>query len=160
MKLQLLDDAQTRCLGARLADSLGPAGESPQGGVQLDLRGPLGAGKTTLVRGMLHRLGVVGAVRSPTYTLIEPYTVAGWRVMHYDLYRIGDAEELELLGAREHFASGVLRCVEWPERAEGWLPAPDISLQLTHRNKGRDVMLVAGSPFGHRWLSDLTGRYS
>lgn len=158
MKVRLPDEQASECLGTALARTLGAAGASPSQGVQLDLRGPLGAGKTTVTRALLRSLGVTGPVRSPTYTLIEPYEADGWQIMHYDLYRIADGEELELLGAREHFRRGVLRCVEWPERAADWLLAPDLELVLEHRDEGRCAVLIAGSAFGCRWLSAAKGQ--
>lgn len=153
MKLRLQDEHASACLGRALAGGLGAARSSPPQGVQLDLRGPLGAGKTTVTRALLRELGVIGAVRSPTYTLIEPYEASGWQIMHYDLYRIADGDELELLGAREHFRHGVLRCIEWPERAVDWLQLPDLELVLDHHDEGRAAELIAGSDFGRCWLS-------
>lgn len=108
------------------------------------LEGDLGAGKTTWVRGLLHRLGHPGAVRSPTYTLVEPYMLADREVLHFDLYRLGDPEELEYLGVREAFGGGALWLVEWPERGAGWLPAPDLVVRLAHRadgTEGRELRL-------------------
>ncbi|WP_017940571.1 MULTISPECIES: tRNA (adenosine(37)-N6)-threonylcarbamoyltransferase complex ATPase subunit type 1 TsaE [unclassified Thioalkalivibrio] len=102
------------------------------------LEGDLGAGKTTWVRGLLHRLGHEGAVRSPTYTLVEPYALADREVLHFDLYRLGDPEELEYLGVREAFGGNALWLVEWPERGAGWLPAPDLVVRLAHRADGED----------------------
>ncbi|WP_018876126.1 MULTISPECIES: tRNA (adenosine(37)-N6)-threonylcarbamoyltransferase complex ATPase subunit type 1 TsaE [unclassified Thioalkalivibrio] len=102
------------------------------------LEGDLGAGKTTWVRGLLHRLGHAGAVRSPTYTLVEPYRLADREVLHFDLYRLGDPEELEYLGVREAFGGEGLWLVEWPERGAGWLPAPDLVVRLAHRAAGEE----------------------
>jgi tRNA threonylcarbamoyladenosine biosynthesis protein TsaE len=107
------------------------------------------------VRGLLRGLGVRGTVRSPTYTLIEPYDAGSWRVLHYDLYRIADPGELELLGVRDHFQRGVLRCVEWPQRAGERWPGPDLGVRLAHRTQGRAVTLSAGSTFGEGWLGRL-----
>lgn len=108
------------------------------------LEGNLGVGKTTWVRGLLHRLGHEGAVRSPTYTLVEPYALAGREVLHFDLYRLGDPEELEYLGVREAFGGDTLWLVEWPERGAGWLPDPDLVVRLAHRPdtaEGRELRL-------------------
>lgn len=108
------------------------------------LEGDLGVGKTTWVRGLLRRLGHEGAVRSPTYTLVEPYVLGGREVLHFDLYRLGDPEELEYLGVREDFGGQALWLVEWPERGQGWLPAADLVMRLAHRPdaaEGRELNL-------------------
>ena len=159
MKIELAGETASARLGEALARTLVAPESSPPQGMQLDLRGSLGAGKTTLIRGLLRALGVTGTVRSPTYTLIEPYEASGWRLMHYDLYRISEPEELELLGAREHFERGVLRCVEWPQRAGGWLPAGDLVVALSGTGDSRLAELVAGSDVGGAWLADL-GAYT
>ena len=108
---------------------------------QIHLLGGLGAGKTTLVRGLLHALGYRGTVRSPTYTLMEPYPLAQRHILHFDLYRLMDPEELEFLGAREMSDAQTLWLVEWPERGAGWLPRPDVRLILTDWDAGRNLEL-------------------
>ncbi|WP_456417086.1 tRNA (adenosine(37)-N6)-threonylcarbamoyltransferase complex ATPase subunit type 1 TsaE [Thiolapillus sp.] len=105
------------------------------------LHGDLGAGKTTLVRGYLRGLGYEGAVRSPTYTLVEPYPLRDLTVYHLDLYRLSDPEELEFLGGREIFSGNHQVLVEWPEKGHGWLPEPDLHLILHHRGHGRRLEL-------------------
>jgi tRNA threonylcarbamoyladenosine biosynthesis protein TsaE len=145
---ELVDEAATLALGAELAAAAPPA-------AVVALHGELGAGKTTLVRGLLRGLGYAGAVTSPTYTLMEPYEAGDRRVVHFDLYRLGDPEELEMLGAREELDGGALALVEWPERGEGVLPSPDLVLELVHRGAGRDAHLVAGTHIGHQWLAGL-----
>jgi tRNA threonylcarbamoyladenosine biosynthesis protein TsaE len=104
---------------------------------QIHLQGDLGAGKTTLVRGLLHALGHRGAVRSPTYTLLEPYEFPGLTVLHFDLYRVADPEELEYLGVREQSDARTLWLVEWPDRGAGWLPAPELVANLRQDGEGR-----------------------
>src|SRR6056297_3323471 len=124
MQYALADAAATEALGAALAGPLRRACESRA--VVLHLAGPLGAGKTTLVRGLLRGLGHRGAVRSPTYTLIEPYDELTPRVYHLDLYRLGDPEELDYLGLRDLLTGDTLLLIEWPERGLGVLPTPDL----------------------------------
>lgn len=106
---------------------------------RIHLEGDLGAGKTTLVRGLLHALGHRGAVRSPTYTLLEPYEFQDLTVLHLDLYRVADPEELEYLGLREQSDARTLWLVEWPERGSGWLPSPDLVIVLDREGEGRRV---------------------
>lgn len=140
----LADAAMTEALGAALAPVL-----AGQGGV-VTLSGELGAGKTTLVRGLIQALGHRGAVRSPTYTLVEPYELASGPVLHMDLYRLAGTNELEPLGIREAIGSGALMLVEWPERAAGALPPVDLAIRLGHHDAGRDVVAEAFSPLGER----------
>jgi tRNA threonylcarbamoyladenosine biosynthesis protein TsaE len=144
---------ETRALGSRLASAL--LGADEPGALVIGLTGDLGAGKTTLVGGLLTALGHEGAVRSPTYTLIEPYELAGRDVTHCDLYRLRHPSELDELGIRELLTPRSLLLVEWPERAEGRLAEPDISLQLGYLDQGRMVEIVAGSDAGRRVLARL-----
>ena len=108
---------------------------------QIHLEGDLGAGKTTLVRGFLRALGHVGAVRSPTYTLLEPYEFADLTVLHFDLYRVADPDELEYLGVREQSDDRTLWLVEWPDRGAGWLPDPELVVCLRQEGGGRRLLL-------------------
>jgi len=103
------------------------------------LQGELGAGKTTLVRGILRALGYDGAVKSPTYTLLEPYELADRMVFHFDLYRIGDSEELDFIGMDELLDAPAIKLIEWPERAEDRLPRPDIDIHFSFQAEGRRV---------------------
>ena len=148
LELQLDDSAATAALAARLAES------QPHGGAVVHLHGDLGAGKSTLARAWLRHLGVQGTVRSPTYTLVERYPLAGGReALHLDLYRIGDPGELEFLGLDE--AAGALWLVEWPQRGAGALPAPDLAVHLAIAGAGRAIRIDACSPTGRAWLDRL-----
>ena len=124
-------------------------------GCVIFLHGDLGAGKTTLVRGFLRQKGWEGPVRSPTYTLVEPYPVDGSTVYHLDLYRLGDPEELEYLGLRDFLNDSSMILVEWPERGAGWLPEPDLVLDIGHLTEGREVIFTANTPGGKTILNRL-----
>lgn len=134
-------------LGGRLAACL------ESGTVYLE--GNLGAGKTTLVRGFLRALGHAGAVRSPTYTLVEPYELPSGDVYHFDLYRLADPEELEFLGIRDYFGPGTRALIEWPERGAGVLPPPDLSVSIDYVPPGRVVGFRAHGAGGKRTLDCL-----
>ncbi|MES2016021.1 MAG: tRNA (adenosine(37)-N6)-threonylcarbamoyltransferase complex ATPase subunit type 1 TsaE [Pseudomonadota bacterium] len=148
----LHDEAGTAALGAALARALLP-------GLAIHLHGDLGAGKTALTRAMLHAAGHAGHVKSPTYTLSEPYTVTlegrPVSVIHFDLYRMASAEEFLDAGFREDFNADNICIVEWPEKADPVLPAPDINVWLSVAGLGRDVELQALSPLGLLCLDRL-----
>ena len=103
------------------------------------LHGQLGAGKTTLVRGILRAWGYSGSVKSPTYTLLEPYEVDGRTIYHFDLYRIGDSEELDFIGIDELMDADAIKFVEWPELGSGRLPDPDVDIRLSLEGEGRRI---------------------
>jgi tRNA threonylcarbamoyladenosine biosynthesis protein TsaE len=125
-------------------------------GALVFLHGNLGAGKTTFVRGVIQGLGHQGNVKSPTYTLIEPYEHIAPATYHLDLYRLGDPEELEFLGLREMLADESLMLIEWPERAGDWLPVADIECFLTYQEPGRQICLQANTDKGREILSRLS----
>lgn len=141
--LHLGGEAAQLAFGRRLAELL--LGDWARGWV-VHLRGDLGTGKTTLVRGILRALGHRGAVKSPTYTLIEPYAPQGRQVYHLDLYRLGDPEELEYLGLRDLLGEERLLLVEWPERAAGALPAADLEIHISYAGEGRDLDIRGRGP--------------
>lgn len=147
--LTLQSEAATLALAARLAGLL-------HGGMVVFLQGDLGAGKTTFCRGLIQALGHPGAVKSPTYTLVEPYQLAGLQVYHFDLYRLHDPEELEFMGIRDYFNPNSLCLIEWPERGAGYLPQADLQLQLTQQGELRNVQLGAGSQAGSKIITILT----
>ncbi len=147
MKIEVADAAAMEALGAQLA-AAGTTGI-------VYLNGELGAGKTTLARGFLRALGYEGRVRSPTYTLVEPYLFDAGTVYHLDLYRLSDARELEDLGLRDLLAEQALLLVEWPERGSGVLPAADLQVCIEHRDEGRRVTLEAATAAGQTLINQL-----
>lgn len=110
----------------------------------LFLEGDLGVGKTTFARGFVHASGFDGVVKSPTYTLVEPYPISNNRTCyHFDLYRLAEPEELEFIGARDYFNETDVCLIEWPEKAHGFLPAADWRCEFRHKNEGRDLFISA-----------------
>ena len=138
MRLYLPDEAATLSLGAKIAKQFA---DIDQGGIVL-LNGDLGAGKTTFVRGVLNAFGYNGTVKSPTYTLVEPYQLQGKEIYHFDLYRLGDPEELEYVGGRDYFHEKALCLIEWPEKAIGFLPKENISITLSYKKNGREAQAL------------------
>ena len=147
-RIHLSDEAATTAFAARFARALKP-------GLVVYLRGNLGAGKTTLVRGLLQELGYTGRVKSPTYTLVEQYEVAGLHLRHFDLYRFRDADEWETSGFRDEFNDCNICLVEWPEQATGLLPAADISLTFEILQDEREIMLHSYTHAGRQCLNAL-----
>jgi len=132
MKIYLSDTKATEQYGAKLWAEL------PDNGL-IFLHGELGTGKTTLVRGFLRAAGYTGAVKSPTYTLVEEYTIAGRKIFHFDLYRVADPEELEWIGIRDYFDQDCVCFIEWPDMGKGFLPEPDWVIKLVPDGEGRTL---------------------
>jgi tRNA threonylcarbamoyladenosine biosynthesis protein TsaE len=143
------EESATRELGARLASVL-------HGGLKIYLSGELGAGKTTLVRGILRALGYRGRVKSPTFALVELYKVSRLDLYHFDFYRFKDSTEWVDAGFRDAFGTSAVCVVEWPERAAGELPTADVHIHLGHANGGRRARLSAHTDEGRECLELLT----
>jgi len=151
--LSLPDEAATFALGAALARGLAP-------GRVLHLRGGLGAGETTLARGLLRALGVEGRVKSPTYALVELYEVSRLNLHHFDFYRFHDPREWIDAGFRESFSGPNVSLVEWPEKAAGLLPPADVEIALTASGSGRNASLRASSLTGTAFLEKVALRFA
>ncbi len=132
MMIELNNNDETEAFGAALCQAL-PAK------CLVFLYGDLGAGKTTLVRGLLRAGGHQGTVKSPTYTLVEEYRLDGRSVFHFDLYRLKDPEELEWLGMDDYLNQDALSCIEWPQMGVGYLPSADVEVRLEHQTQGRTI---------------------
>ena len=148
LTLTAIDEEAMVARGAALAAVAKP-------GLVIYLAGELGMGKTTLCRGFIQGLGHAGAVKSPTYTLVEPYELQGQQVYHFDLYRLGDPEELEFMGIRDYFNGEAICLVEWPDRGEGALPPADIRIKIRVEGYGRRLLLSADSPLGNGVLKQM-----
>lgn len=144
-KQNVVSEDEMLVLAARLAKAI-------EQGAIVFLYGPLGAGKTTFTRGFLRSLGYTEKVKSPTYTLVEPYTVMGRNIFHFDFYRITDPNELEHIGIKDYFTDDAICIIEWPEKAFPLLPAADLACYIAFNKNGRDVCIEAQSDRGKKIL--------
>lgn len=144
----LVDQDATVEMGQKLAASLTSA-------TVIFLHGDLGAGKTTFSRGVIRGLGHQGNVKSPTYTLVEPYELPGLNAYHFDLYRLADPEELEFMGFRDYLQDQAVCLIEWPEKGQGLLPEPDLDIELCYVEEQRKVIFRANSALGEQVLTGL-----
>ena len=145
---ELADEEQTLALAKKFSEAL-------QAPLVVYLEGELGAGKTAFCRGVIQALGHSGAVKSPTYTLVEPYQLQGWRIHHFDLYRLADPEELEYMGIRDYFSEDTLNFIEWPDKGYGWLPGADIEIRIEYAGNGRKLTFSALTEAGRRIIKTL-----
>ncbi len=148
LELHIEGEERQEALGAQLAQLIEPP-------CIVYLAGDLGAGKTTLSRGLLRGLGHEGRVKSPTFTLLEPYELPRLNCYHFDLYRLADPEELLFLGLEDLLRPDSLLLVEWPERGEGVLPPPDLTVRITHEGRRRRLEFQAGSGKGDKIINNL-----
>jgi tRNA threonylcarbamoyladenosine biosynthesis protein TsaE len=146
--LYLADEQAMSDFGARIA-------RVTQGNGLIFLEGNLGMGKTTLSRGIIRGLGHVGSVKSPTFTLVEPYEIGDIRAFHFDLYRLVDPEELEFLGIRDYFEDDALCLIEWPDKGAGFLPKPDLTITISPQDSGRSLKILAQGSRGEAWCAAL-----
>ncbi len=161
LEYRLADEAATVALGENLAKVLQWQTEQQQAQQSLVvfLNGDLGAGKTTLTRGFVRGMGHNGNVKSPTYTLVEPYELPPWRVYHFDLYRLSDPEELEYMGIRDYFSDNCCCFIEWPEKGAGLLANADIIINMVYQDEHRIIDLRACSIRGKDVLQQLEQIY-
>ena len=144
----LLDQDATVEIGGQLASALKQA-------TLIFLHGDLGAGKTTFSRGVIQGLGHKGNVKSPTYTLVEPYELQGINAYHFDLYRLADPEELEFMGFRDYLEQKAVCLIEWPQKGQGLLPQPDLDIELQYRDEQRQIIITANTNIGEAIVNEL-----
>ena len=164
LSLFLADESKTTDCGSRLAQVI-VASLALRESLVITLRGDLGAGKTTLVRAALRALGIESAIKSPTYTLLEPYNVTqaqspmslthALNIAHLDLYRLQEPEELEYIGARNLRSDYHLSLIEWPDKGQGFIPQPDIKIQLNHKDRGRTLEIETSEEIRLTSLKDI-----
>ncbi|KAA1151663.1 tRNA (adenosine(37)-N6)-threonylcarbamoyltransferase complex ATPase subunit type 1 TsaE [Pseudoalteromonas sp. FUC4] len=140
-EFHLTDEVATVSMGNRVADII-------EQGAVIYLHGDLGAGKTTFTRGVVQGFGHTGKVKSPTYTLVEPYELERANVYHFDLYRLGDPEELEYMGIRDYFSPDAICVVEWPEKGGEFIPVPDLDITLSYVGDERKIVINSASERG------------
>jgi tRNA threonylcarbamoyladenosine biosynthesis protein TsaE len=150
--LDIPDEAAMCELGRQMARAL-----AELQGCSIHLHGELGSGKTTLTRSILRALGVTDRIKSPTYTLVEPYELENRMAYHLDLYRLADPQELEFLGIRDYLTAQSILFVEWPERGAGELPAADVHVRIEYAGIGRRVTIEPGDGGRNQWIGLLTG---
>jgi tRNA threonylcarbamoyladenosine biosynthesis protein TsaE len=148
LEITATDEKAMVRLGAHLGGACEP-------GLVVFLQGDLGMGKTTFSRGFIQSMGHTGAVKSPTYTLVEPYRLRDLDVFHFDLYRLGDPEELEFMGIRDYFGDMSVCLVEWPERGLGALPSADLVITIAQDGQGRRLVLRAATEQGRRIMAHM-----
>ena len=151
MQILLEDEQKMQVFGKKIAQVIGQI-NAP---LLILLNGDLGAGKTTLSRGILNGLGHRGSVKSPTYTLVEPYDLEIGKVFHFDLYRLVDPEELYDIGFNDYLTESPLCMIEWPDKGGNLLPKADISLQINSNGTGRQVILTAQTSLGSQCVNEL-----
>lgn len=152
LTLHLADEEAMVAFGGQLA-------RITQGHGLIFLEGDLGAGKTTLSRGIIRGLGHTGAVKSPTFTLVEPYEIGDIRAYHFDLYRLVDPEELEYMGIRDYFDEDALCLIEWPQQGAGFLPKADLTITIRPHNTGRALTLSPQGSRGEAWCAAVALEY-
>ena len=147
----LVDENATVAMGNKLAAII-------EQGAVIYLHGDLGAGKTTFTRGIVQGFGHTGKVKSPTYTLVEPYELVRGNVYHFDLYRLGDPEELEFMGIRDYFSATATCIVEWPEKGGEFIPVPDLNATLSYVGDERKIVINGASERGVAIVEKLNNR--
>jgi tRNA threonylcarbamoyladenosine biosynthesis protein TsaE len=156
VEFALPDAGATARLGAALAHAIVTRTAAVVDvGLVVALAGDLGAGKTSIVRAMLRALGVTGTVRSPTFTLVEPYVVSSLNFYHFDFYRLTDSGEFASAGFREMFGPGAVCLIEWPDKVAGHLPAADLRIALTVVDEGRHARITAATELGAACLQNI-----
>lgn len=148
IRIRIENEAAMLSLGHKL-------GETAPKNLTIYLTGELGAGKTTLTRGFLRGMGYTGAVKSPTYTLVESYEVNRKLVYHFDLYRIVDPEELSFIGIEEYFSTPAIRLLEWPEKGNGWINSPDLSIDILFTESSRELVLFTKTKSVYQWIVSI-----